>query len=202
MFPVMESGIQGALSFHMPFSKLRLLDISHNKIGDDGMIDILNSLKKPYSLRLFYIWGNFIKQRTFWVLERMLLSKVLEQDNIDVKIYSVDGVLYHAYYPSDRYKHKYYCEMDHGSPIELRIKRNKVELNYSVDGVLYHAYYPSDRYKHKYYCEMDHGSPIELRIKRNKVELNNAQPRSLVKFQFYPRVPPADDRLPPKNKPC
>lgn len=56
-----------ALSFHMPFSKIRLLDISHNKIGDDGIIDILNSLKKPYALKLFYIWGNDIKQKTFWV---------------------------------------------------------------------------------------------------------------------------------------
>ncbi|GJQ84961.1 hypothetical protein Trydic_g562 [Trypoxylus dichotomus] len=148
-----------ALSFHMPFSKLRLLDVSHNKIGDDGMIDILNSLKKPYSLRLFYIWDNFINQRTFWVLERMLLSKVLEQDNIDVKLYRVDGVLYHAYYPSDRYKHKYYCEMDHGYPVELRIKRNTIDMD-------------------------------------------NTQPRSLVKFKFYPRVPPADDRLPPREKPC
>ncbi|KAI4465838.1 leucine-rich repeat-containing protein 34 [Holotrichia oblita] len=148
-----------ALSFHMPFSKIRLLDISHNKIGDDGIIDILNSLKKPYALKLFYIWGNDIKQKTFWVLERMLLSKVLDQENIDIKLYTVDGVLYHAYYPSDHYKHKYYCVMDHGCPIELRIKRNKVEHEH-------------------------------------------AQPRSLVKFQFYPRIPPVNETLKPKDKPC
>lgn len=89
----------------------------------------------------------------------MLMSKVLEQENIDIKLYTVDGVLYHAYYPADHYKHKYYCVMDHGCPIELRIKRNKIEH--------------------------DH-----------------AQPRSLVKFQFYPRVPVVDESLPPIDKPC
>lgn len=87
------------------------------------------------------------------------MSKVLEQENIDVKLYTVDGVLYHAFYPADHYKHKYYCVMDHGCPIELRIKRNTIEHQY-------------------------------------------AQPRSLVKFKFYPRVPPADDSLPPLDKPC
>jgi Ran GTPase-activating protein (RanGAP) involved in mRNA processing and transport len=47
-----------ALSFGMPFSKLRYLDISYNHIGNEGIIAILNSIKKPYILRYFLLWGN------------------------------------------------------------------------------------------------------------------------------------------------
>lgn len=61
------------------------------------------------------------------IIERMVTAGVLLQEHIDVKIYTVDGIRYHAFYPSDHYKHRYYCVMDHGRPIELRIKRNVVE---------------------------------------------------------------------------
>ena len=47
-----------ALSFGMPFSKLRYLDISYNHIGNEGIIAILNTIKKPYMLRYFMLWGN------------------------------------------------------------------------------------------------------------------------------------------------
>lgn len=57
----------------------------------------------------------------------MLAAGVLIQEHLDVKIYKVDETRYHAFYPSDHYKHRYYCVMDHGTPIELRIKRNVVE---------------------------------------------------------------------------
>lgn len=57
----------------------------------------------------------------------MLLSGALKQEGIDVKPYKVDGVLKAAYYPSDHYKHRYYCVMDYGCAVELKIKKNKVE---------------------------------------------------------------------------
>ncbi|KAK5646258.1 hypothetical protein RI129_004722 [Pyrocoelia pectoralis] len=114
-----------ALSFGMPFSKLRMLDISHNHIGNDGMIDILNSIKKPYMMRYLFIWGNNFDHRAHLIIQRMLLSTVLVQEQIDVKLYTVDEVIYAAYYPSNHYKHRYYCVMDHGCPVELKIKRNK-----------------------------------------------------------------------------
>lgn len=56
----------------------------------------------------------------------MIASKVLDQEYLDVKIYQVDGVLYPAFYPANHYKHKYYCVMDHGCPVELKIKRNRI----------------------------------------------------------------------------
>lgn len=77
----------------------------------------------------------------------MLQSGVLEQENIDVKLYTVDGILYSAYYPSDRYKHKYYCVMDHGCPIELRIKRNKIDDEYAQ---------PKAKVKFMYYERLPH----------------------------------------------
>lgn len=47
-----------ALSFGMPYSKIRLLDISNNKITDMGLAYIFHTLKKPYVMQLLYIWGN------------------------------------------------------------------------------------------------------------------------------------------------
>lgn len=57
----------------------------------------------------------------------MLTTGVLVQNHIDVKLYEVDGVLKAAFYPSDHYKHRYYCVMDHGCPVELKIIRNRIE---------------------------------------------------------------------------
>lgn len=57
----------------------------------------------------------------------MLESGVLQQEGIDVKLYEVDGKLKAAFYPSNRYKHQYYCVMDHGCAVELKIKKNKVD---------------------------------------------------------------------------
>ncbi|KAK4879463.1 hypothetical protein RN001_007609 [Aquatica leii] len=118
-----------ALSFGMPFSKVRLLDISNNKIGTTGMIDILNTIKKPYMLRYFFFWGNTLEHPTNTIIQRMLRSTVLVQEQIDVKLYTVDEVIYSAYYPSNHYKHRYYCVMDTGCPVELKIKRNKIVLD-------------------------------------------------------------------------
>lgn len=57
----------------------------------------------------------------------MLQSGVLQQEGIDIRLYEVDGELKAAYYPSNRYKHQYYCVMDYGSAVELKIKKNKLE---------------------------------------------------------------------------
>ncbi|KAJ8918337.1 hypothetical protein NQ315_008030 [Exocentrus adspersus] len=115
-----------ALSYSLPYSKIRYLDITNNKIGDDGMTAVLESLKKPCQMRLLYIWGNTIGKISCRRIKRMIASKVLDQEYIDVKICEVDGQLYPAFYPANHYKHKYYCVMDHGCPVELKIKRNKI----------------------------------------------------------------------------
>ncbi|XP_044267601.1 leucine-rich repeat-containing protein 34-like isoform X1 [Tribolium madens] len=116
-----------ALSFGMPFSKLRYLDISYNYIGNEGIIAILNSIKKPYMLRYFLLWGNSFSHPANKIIQRMMLSTVFEQRGIDVKIYEVDGVLYAARYPVDKYKQQYYGVMDYGCAVELKIKKNKIE---------------------------------------------------------------------------
>lgn len=119
-----------AISFGMPFSKIRALDISHNKLTDQGILDILSSVKKPYFLRFLSIWGNVFSYTTCCVIERMLRSGTLFQHTIDVKLYEVDGVLHAAYYPNpaDRNKHLYYCELDFGCAQPMyHVKRNTVE---------------------------------------------------------------------------
>ncbi|CAH0712808.1 unnamed protein product, partial [Brenthis ino] len=127
-----------ALSFGLPYSKIRALDISNNKITDDGILDILNTLKKFYYLRFLNIWGNKIGHDSCVVIQRMLISGALFQHTIDVKVYEVDEVLHAAYYPNpaDRNKHLYYNEMDFGyaQPI-YHIKRNVLpeKRNVKVD---------------------------------------------------------------------
>lgn len=84
----------------------------------------------------------------------MLRAGVLEQENIDVKLYTVDGKLHTAFYPSDHYKHKYYCVLDYGVPVELRIKRNKVYSEYAQPRALVNfEFYPR-------YPEVDESLPI------------------------------------------
>lgn len=119
-----------ALSLGLPYSHVCALDISQNKINDEGIIDILNTIKKPYYMRFLNLWGNKITHLSCLIIERMLISGVLFQHTIDIKLYEVDEVLYAAYYPNpaDRNKHLYYCELDFGyaQPI-CHIKRNIIE---------------------------------------------------------------------------
>ncbi|XP_076684644.1 uncharacterized protein LOC143377350 isoform X2 [Andrena cerasifolii] len=68
-----------ALSYALPFSKLLSLDVSFNRITDEGMI-----------------------------VKRMLVSQVLTQENIDVRPYRVDHKWYFARYQGDRYKKEYH----------------------------------------------------------------------------------------------
>lgn len=118
-----------ALSFGLPFSRVRALDIGNNKLTDEGLLDVLNSIKKYYYMRFLNIWGNKIGPETCRVIERMLLSGVLFQHTIDVRLYEVDEVLYAAYYPNpaNRNKHIYYCELERGEAQPIyHIKRNVV----------------------------------------------------------------------------
>lgn len=124
-----------ALSLGLPYSHIRALDISHNNINDEGIMDILSTIKKPYFMRFLNLWGNKITHPTCLVIERMLLSGVLFQHTLDIKLYEVDELLYVAYYPNpaDRNKHLYYCELDFGyaQPI-YHIKRNIIDEKKTV----------------------------------------------------------------------
>nr|CAI5836117.1 unnamed protein product [Callosobruchus analis] len=117
-----------ALSYGIPYSKLRFLDISNNKIENVGLENILDTLKKSCPMRMLFIWGNtdvghpMVCRR----IDRLLKAGILDQKYFDVKLYEVDGRLHAAYYPSDHFKHKYYSVLDYGYPPELKIIRNKV----------------------------------------------------------------------------
>ncbi|CAH1954224.1 unnamed protein product [Acanthoscelides obtectus] len=117
-----------ALSYGMPYSKLRFLDISNNKIGSAGLENILDTLKKYCQMRILAIWGNTgIGQSSVCKrIERLLRAGVLNQEYFDVKLYEVDGMLHAAYYPAEHFKHNYYSVLDYGYPPELKIVRNKV----------------------------------------------------------------------------
>lgn len=59
----------------MPYSKLRLLDISNNKITDLGLAYIFHTLKKPYVMQLFYFWGNPFGAKAIRVPETIKFTK-------------------------------------------------------------------------------------------------------------------------------
>nr|XP_050861928.1 leucine-rich repeat-containing protein 34-like [Vespula vulgaris] len=113
------------LSHTIPFSKLKFLDISFNKITDEGMVNILNSLKKISLIKSLRIFGNFLSHITAKTIKRILLSKVLYQTNLDVKPYRVEDKWYCAQYPMD-------CSKEHlYDIIELSTKNNKKTETFS-----------------------------------------------------------------------
>ncbi|XP_076397601.1 ribonuclease inhibitor isoform X2 [Megachile rotundata] len=97
-----------SLSFILPFSRILVLDISYNKITNDGMIDILNTLKKSPLLQQLKIFGNCISHPTAKIIKRMLTFGILEQEKIDVRPYRVDHKWYFAKYEGHNYKKEYY----------------------------------------------------------------------------------------------
>ncbi|XP_024943228.1 uncharacterized protein LOC107270067 isoform X2 [Cephus cinctus] len=110
-----------ALSFCMPFSRIRLLDISHNQISDEGGVDLLNTIKKSTPIRHLRLFGNNLGHLTAQIVERMLMSGVLTQDNLDIIPYRIDGRLNLAFYPADHYKQRYYNVPVYGYPQPLRL---------------------------------------------------------------------------------
>nr|XP_031830943.1 uncharacterized protein LOC116426299 [Nomia melanderi] len=101
------------LSFALPFSKLLSLDISYNKITDNGMVEFLYTLKKNPLLRQLKIFGNSIDHLTAKIIKRMLISKVLNQENIDIRLYKVDHRWCIARY-EDNYPKKGYHDVSYG----------------------------------------------------------------------------------------
>nr|CAD7441641.1 unnamed protein product [Timema bartmani] len=116
------------LSFTTPYSKLYLLDIAHNELTDVGILDILNSIKKAYPLGILYVWGNSITRTSCKIIRRMLLSKVLQQEQLDVSVYTVDNVDHVAFNNVDRYKHIYYCLSEFGCALPKPILRQPCSI--------------------------------------------------------------------------
>lgn len=70
------------------------------------------------------MWGNDLGPQSCARIRRMLKAEVLQQECIDIVVYEVDHVLHPAWLRSDRYKHKYYCELDVGTVTPVVIKEN------------------------------------------------------------------------------
>ncbi|CAG2060285.1 unnamed protein product, partial [Timema podura] len=106
------------LSFTTPYSKLYLLDIAHNKLTDAGILDILNSIKKAYPLGILYVWGNSITRT----------SCKPAQEQLDVRVYTVDNVDHVGFNNVDRYKHIYYCLSEFGCALPKPILRQPCSI--------------------------------------------------------------------------
>ncbi|XP_041970431.1 leucine-rich repeat-containing protein 34-like isoform X1 [Aricia agestis] len=80
-----------ALSLALPFSKVRALDVGDNRMTDDGVLDVLTTIKKPYYVQILRVWGNEVGPRSCTVIERMLRSGVLAAGALDVRVYGEEG---------------------------------------------------------------------------------------------------------------
>uniref|UniRef100_A0A1B6CWM6 Leucine-rich repeat-containing protein 34 n=3 Tax=Clastoptera arizonana TaxID=38151 RepID=A0A1B6CWM6_9HEMI len=76
-----------AFSFKYPSSKIEYLDISENRLTEEGILDILNTLRKPYPIKYLFIRGNKLGFQSRKVIYRMILSGELEEGKIDIKVY-------------------------------------------------------------------------------------------------------------------
>ncbi|KAK6631755.1 hypothetical protein RUM43_013819 [Polyplax serrata] len=113
-----------ALSFNLPFSKIKLLDITNNLITDEGMINIFYTVRKKVTLRALFIWGNKLSQASLVVLQRLFQSKLLDPQHTDIKLYCSDQQLKAAWNPqANRYNHRFYCVSDYGHPPLRQILR-------------------------------------------------------------------------------
>ncbi|KAL1132015.1 hypothetical protein AAG570_011625 [Ranatra chinensis] len=123
-----------SLSFKLPFSKVILLDLSHNRIGDQGMVDLLLTLKKPFPLLAFFFFGNLFKERVIKLVHKLILAGELWNDAVDVVVYEVDGVYSCALNGfADQYRRRYYCLPSTTWPQVYRLRRYPPVLEHSLD---------------------------------------------------------------------
>ncbi|XP_043289014.1 leucine-rich repeat-containing protein 74A-like [Venturia canescens] len=92
-----------ALSQGLPFSKIKHLDISYNRIDDFGISDILNTLKKSPCIRSLKLFGNCVGYESSKIINRMLLSGVLVQNHLDVRPYRVNHEWQCALYQEEHF---------------------------------------------------------------------------------------------------
>lgn len=81
-----------ALSQSLPFSILRMLDLSLNKIPPIALKEILDTIKKPYRMRILSLWGNTFDSTCSEIVYRMQLSGVLIDECIDIRAIYEDDI--------------------------------------------------------------------------------------------------------------
>ncbi|XP_054273691.1 leucine-rich repeat-containing protein 34-like isoform X2 [Macrosteles quadrilineatus] len=106
---IRDSGAR-SLSMKFPYSRITFMDISKNHITEEGVLDILNCLKKEHPIQGLFIRGNQIGEKACKVLYRMLLSGVLSNDTLDVNLHCERGSYhYSSSHAADHVKPHYYC---------------------------------------------------------------------------------------------
>lgn len=84
------------LGFDLPFSNICFLDVTNNKITDEGVKDIFYAFRKERASKGLCIWGNDMTHNSLLYLEKMLNEGLLHQNNLDVKLYTADNRLHAA----------------------------------------------------------------------------------------------------------
>ncbi|KAK9500088.1 hypothetical protein O3M35_001424 [Rhynocoris fuscipes] len=106
-----------SLSLNLPGTKIGVLNVSMNKIGDSGMIDLLRILHKPYPIVAFSMFGNPFGNATLKALDFALKNCLLSEECVDTHVNVVDDHLQMARYVlGDRYKARYYRQHEEWNP--------------------------------------------------------------------------------------
>uniref|UniRef100_A0A0A9XMD7 Leucine-rich repeat-containing protein 34 n=2 Tax=Lygus hesperus TaxID=30085 RepID=A0A0A9XMD7_LYGHE len=98
-----------ALSLKLPMSQIKLLDLAVNRITDQGIIDIVHTVKKPYPLLALFIFGNKLNVQALDVIQLLILRGDLNPESLDVTIFYFEGAIGHGHNSAaDRYRPRYY----------------------------------------------------------------------------------------------
>ncbi|KAF6200927.1 hypothetical protein GE061_005374 [Apolygus lucorum] len=114
-----------ALSFKLPGSQIKMLDLSYNRVRDSGIIDIVSTVRKPFPLLALFIFGNPFTGEALKMIDRYLLEGSLENCALDIVLHDYNGIIGHGRNTSvNRYKSRYYCLLERSSE-EGKRKRNE-----------------------------------------------------------------------------
>ncbi|KAF6208125.1 hypothetical protein GE061_016575 [Apolygus lucorum] len=98
-----------ALSLKLPMSQIKLLDLAGNRIKNQGIIDIVHTVRKPYPLLALFIFGNKITEPALDVIQLLILRGDLNPESLDVTIFYIEGAIGHGHNTAaDRYRPRYY----------------------------------------------------------------------------------------------
>lgn len=126
-----------ALGQSLPFSILRMLDLSLNKIPPESLKEILDTIKKPYQMRILNLWGNYFDSTCAKIVHRMLLSGVLKDECTDIRAIYEDGKYRVAEQTNLSYRHRqryYLVSVPPIRPMDPYVERSrklKVDITYA-----------------------------------------------------------------------
>lgn len=138
-----------SLSFTLPFTNIKLLDISNNHIGDDGIIAIFQTIRKMVPMKKLFLWGNRLTEKSLSIIKIFLQDGIMDGNELDILLYDSNGLQVAQNSHVNMYTHRFYCVSDYGHPPMKKITKNPPPPEKEPDIIF------------KYHTdEKEHGMPV------------------------------------------